>query len=211
MIGLPGQTYDSVQETVGYCERLFRMGDRRLSCFISPMGPFVDPGSRIFEEPERFGYRLFARTLEEHRQLLVQPSWEQILNYETQWMSRSQLVDATYDAAGKLNELKRLYGRISDRRARQVSRRIVEARRLRTRLRAQGAERGTSSAAAQLEGEISRFSISTVCDKKELMWPRHLVNFRLLEVLRIALAGLRDTLPHARASPDSRPTNFKQS
>jgi B12-binding domain/radical SAM domain protein len=191
MIGLPGQTYDSVQETVAYCERLFRMGDRRLSCFISPMGPFVDPGSRIFEEPERFGYRLFARTLEEHRQLLVQPSWEQILNYETRWMSRPQLVDATYDAAEKLNELKRLYGRISGRRAREVSRRIVEARRLRARLRPQGGERGTSSAVAQLEGEISRFSISTVCDKKELMWPRHLLNFRLLEVLRVALTGVR--------------------
>ena len=191
MIGLPGQTYESVQETVAYCERLFQMGDRRLSCFISPMGPFVDPGSRIFEEPERFGYRLFARTLEEHRQLLVQPSWEQILNYETRWMSRAQLVDATYDAAEKLNELKRRYGRISGRRARQVSRRIVAARRLRARLRPQGGERGPSPAGAQLEGEISRFSISTVCDKQELMWPRHLVNFRLLEVLRIALAGLR--------------------
>jgi B12-binding domain/radical SAM domain protein len=210
MIGLPGQTYDSVQETVAYCERLFQMGDRRLSCFISPMGPFVDPGSRIFEEPERFGYRLFARTLEEHRRLLVQPSWEQILNYETRWMSRPQLVDATYDAAGKLNELKGRYGRISARRAREVSKRIREAKRLRAQLQQQGHE-PDNAAAAQLKGEISRFSISTVCDKQELMWPRHLVNFRLLEVLRIVLAGLRGTPPDARASTDNRPTNFKQS
>jgi len=33
-----------------------------------PLAPFVDPGSRFFEEAERFGYRLFYRTLAEHRQ-----------------------------------------------------------------------------------------------------------------------------------------------
>jgi len=98
MIGLPRQTYQSVQDTISYCERLFKMSDRRLSCFISPMGPFLDPGSRVFEEPERFGYRVFARSLEEHRRLLVEPSWEKILSYETEWMTRAELVDATYDA-----------------------------------------------------------------------------------------------------------------
>jgi B12-binding domain/radical SAM domain protein len=74
MIGLPKQTHQSVLEMVEYCGRLLAMGDR-VSCFITPMGPFLDPGSRIFEDPERFGYTLFARTLEEHRQLLLQPSW----------------------------------------------------------------------------------------------------------------------------------------
>jgi B12-binding domain/radical SAM domain protein len=190
MIGLPQQTYDSVQETVSYCERLFQLSDRRLSCFISPMGPFLDPGSRIFEAPERFGYRLFARTLEEHRQLLVQPSWEKILNYETRWMTRARLVDATYDAAEKLNELKRRYRRISDRRAGTIARRIAEARHLRHRLQEQ--DGGTAGAAqdAGLKGEISRFSVSTVCDKSELFWPRHIVNFRLAAILSAALKAL---------------------
>jgi radical SAM superfamily enzyme YgiQ (UPF0313 family) len=118
MIGLPRQTYQSVQDTTGYCERLFQISDRRLSCFISPMGPFLDPGSRVFEGPDRFGYRVFARTLEDHRKLLVQPNWERLLNYETKWMTRSELVDATYDAGERLNELKLKYGRISLRRAR---------------------------------------------------------------------------------------------
>ena len=72
-----------MHRSIDFCERVFRLGDRQLSCFISPMGPFADPGSRGFEDPERFGYRLFARTLEEHRQLLIQPTWERILNYET--------------------------------------------------------------------------------------------------------------------------------
>jgi hypothetical protein len=113
MIGLPAQTTQSVRDTVEYCGHLFQLGDKRLSCFISPMGPFIDPGSRGFEDPERFGYRLFARTLEQHRRLLIQPTWEHILNYETKWMTRRELVDATYDAAERLNELKVLHGRLS--------------------------------------------------------------------------------------------------
>jgi len=47
MIGLPGQTLESVRGTIDYCEHLFRLGDRRLSCYISPMGPFLDPQPRL--------------------------------------------------------------------------------------------------------------------------------------------------------------------
>ncbi len=38
MIGLPAQTLASVRDTVEYCGHLFELGDKRLSCFISPMG-----------------------------------------------------------------------------------------------------------------------------------------------------------------------------
>ncbi|HME06063.1 MAG TPA: TIGR04190 family B12-binding domain/radical SAM domain protein [Bryobacteraceae bacterium] len=182
MIGLPKQTYASVQDTIAYCEHLFQISDRRLSCFISPMGPFLDPGSRVFEEPEKFGYRVFARSLEEHRRLLVEPSWERILSYETEWMTRAELVDATYDAAERLNQLKLTYGRISAGRARLVAERIRSARELRARL----ADCGSLEAGAELEGEISKFSESTVCDKQELFWPRHLINFKIGEILRAA-------------------------
>ena len=185
MIGLPAQTSASVRNTVEYCGQLFELGDKRLSCFISPMGPFIDPGSRGFEEPERFGYRLFARTLEEHRQLLVQPTWEQILNYETKWMTRRQLVDATYDAAERLNELKVTHGRLSPRRGRRVAKNIAAARSLRSRLDAGIRGNDVEATVAALKGEISRFSISTVCDKRELFWPRRLFNFRIAEITRI--------------------------
>ena len=78
-------------ETIDYCEDLLkRFGkDGRLAPFISPLAPFLDPGSRGFEDPEEHGYQLFARTLEEHRRLLVAPSWKYVLNYETQWMDRA--------------------------------------------------------------------------------------------------------------------------
>ena len=190
MIGLPRQTHASVMETVDYCEHLFRFGDKRLQCFISPMGPFLDPGSRIFEQPERFGYRKFAHTLEEHRQLLTQPSWEHILNYETEWMTRAELVDATYDAAERLNELKQRYDRISPQRGKAVAEGIAEARRLRARLNAGIDGEMDPAAAEQLRGEISRFSDSTVCDKRELFWQRHMVSFRLPAIARVAAGYL---------------------
>ncbi len=182
MIGLPKQTYQSVQDTISYCEHLFQISDHRLSCFISPMGPFLDPGSRVFEEPEKFGYRLFARTLEEHRRLLIEPTWERILSYETEWMTRAELVDATYDAGERLNDLKLTHGRISPRRAHAVAERIQSARELRARL----ADRNDSESSSDLQGEIAKFSESTVCDKRELFWSRHLVNFKITELLRAA-------------------------
>jgi B12-binding domain/radical SAM domain protein len=184
MIGLPGQTHASVMDTVDYCGRLFGRFDRRLACFISPMGPFLDPGSRGFEDPERHGYRLFARTLEEHRQLLVQPTWERILNYETRWMTRRELVDATYDAAERLNALKAQHRRVSAPEARAVARRIAAARALRVQL--DRAIAAGTQVPGELLGEINRYSVSTVCDKRELFWPRHLFNFRPIGVARLA-------------------------
>lgn len=195
MIGLPRQTQKSVEDTIHYCEHLFQNSDKRLSCFVSPMGPFLDPGSRGFEEPERFGYHLFARTLEEHRQLLIQPSWQHILNYETQWMNREELVSATYDAAEALNSLKLKYGRINRARGHEVARRIKRARELKDRLDAihQGGQADHEVFQA-LQGEIYAFSVSTVCDKRELFWRRHPVNYKVIGILRIVLAYLRDLL-----------------
>ena len=192
MIGLPRQTQASVAATIHYCEHLFQNSDKRLSCFVSPMGPFLDPGSRGFEEPDRFGYRLFARTLEEHRQLLVQPSWQHILNYETQWMNRDELLAATYDAAEALNRLKLRYGRIDRVRGHAVARHIQRARELKDRLDALDQE--STADHEVLRGEIYAFSVSTVCDKRELFWRRHLLNFRVLGILRIVLAYLRDLI-----------------
>ena len=197
LIGLPQQSQESVRETIGYCEHLFQISDKRLSCFISPLGPFLDPGSRGFEDPERVGYRLFARTLEQHRQLLVQPTWKRILNYETRWMTREQLVEATYEAGEQLNALKVRYRRISRIRGEQVARRIWLARGLRDRLD-ELVDRGTTEGDEfeRLRGEVHAFSVSTVCDKRELFWRRHLFNFKILTILRIAFSYLVEQIAH---------------
>jgi hypothetical protein len=195
MIGLSGQTRESVMETIDYCEHLFKNSDPRLSCFISPMGPFLDPGSRGFEHPEELGYILFARTLEEHRQLLVQPSWQEILNYETRWMTREQLTAVTYDAGEALNQLKLKYNRIKKTRGERVARDIIRARELKEQLEAAHNGQMDPEIFGSLQGQIHDYSVSTVCDKRELFWRRHVINFRLKGILRVLCE--KPELPHS--------------
>jgi hypothetical protein len=66
-----------------------------------------------------------------------------------------------------------------------VAKGIAAARALRARLDAGIAQGDAGAAADALKGEISRFSISTVCDKRELFWPRRVFNFKVGEIARI--------------------------
>ena len=129
MIGLPKQTQQSVMDTIDYCDYLLQKfkGDKRLSLFIAPLSPFLDPGSLAFEQPERYGYRILFRTLEEHRQALLSPSWKYSLNYETEWMTRHQIAETAYEAILRLNRLKAKYGIISKQMAEAGGRRIKAA------------------------------------------------------------------------------------
>ena len=192
MIGLPGQTYRNVLETVDAIEQLFARFDRRLSAFITPMGPFIDPGSDGFEDAETRGYRIRARTLAEHRALLEKPDWESILNYETEWMTRSEIVDATYDSAERLNELKARHGRITRKVAEGVERRLAAARYIRRKLAAGDPD-------GLLAGEIRKFSEGTINDKAELFPPgAFLRNFRISGIVRLLLGLMRKR--HTRPS-----------
>ena len=109
MVGLPGQSYDDAIGCVDFCRQLLERfrGDRRLQFFVAPLAPFLDPGSAAYENPQRFGYRLRFQTLKEHAVALTAPSWKEMLNYETEWMSREQIAAATYEAMRRLTVLKR--------------------------------------------------------------------------------------------------------
>ncbi|HVX38213.1 MAG TPA: TIGR04190 family B12-binding domain/radical SAM domain protein [Gemmatimonadaceae bacterium] len=130
MVGIPRQTYVQAVQAVDYCREILEKFDRdkRLAFFIAPLGPFLDPGSRAFEHPEEFGYRIIHRTLEEHRRALTSPSWKYLLNYETETMSRDDIVDATYETALRLARLKRDYGYMSATDAAELSARIEASR-----------------------------------------------------------------------------------
>lgn len=110
-IGMPYQDRQSVMDTIAYSERLVRkFGGWAALPLICPMVPFLDPGCRFFEEPEQHGYRIFHRTLEEHRRAMVEPLWHRRLNYETQWLKRRELQDVSYEAIARLVEIKGEYG-----------------------------------------------------------------------------------------------------
>ncbi len=107
MVGLPRQTPANALTTVDYCRHLVERfhADKRLQFYVAPLGPFLDPGSRGFEQPE-LGYHRRFTTLEEHRLALLGPTWREMLSYETDWMTREQIVDTTYRVAAGINELK---------------------------------------------------------------------------------------------------------
>lgn len=110
-IGMPYQDRQSVMDTIAYSERLIRkFGGWAALPLVCPMVPFLDPGCRFFEEPEQHGYRIFHRTLEEHRRAMVEPLWHRRLNYETQWLERRELQDVSYEAIARLVEIKGEYG-----------------------------------------------------------------------------------------------------
>ena len=114
MNGLPYQDRESALYSVQASERLWGSVNKDDGLFIynAPFAPFVDPGSRIFEEPDKWGFKLRARTLEEHRALLDNPSWKHVLSYETQWMSRDDIAEVSYDAALVLAQKEYEAGRI---------------------------------------------------------------------------------------------------
>jgi clorobiocin biosynthesis protein CloN6 len=130
-IGMPYQDRQSVMDTIAYSERLIRkFGGWAALPLICPMVPFLDPGCRFFEEPEQHGYRIFHRTLEDHRRALVEPLWHRRLNYETKWLDRRQLQDVSYEAISRLVEIKGEYGVLPPKFCRAILATIEETRQL---------------------------------------------------------------------------------
>jgi B12-binding domain/radical SAM domain protein len=175
MTGIPTQTADSVRETTEYVRHLYDVvgNDSRLLCFTSPMAPFLDPGSIAFENPEAHGYTLRAKTLEEHRQRLLLPSWKHIMNYESHSMSPDEMVEATYDAAIGINRVKADIGLLDNSVADRTEKRINEARVSMARIDKimAGPLAEQEPALHSLKKEFDRLSESTVAEKSQLNWP----------------------------------------
>jgi hypothetical protein len=175
MIGLPQQTRESALASADYARRLYDLvdEDRRLFVYTSPLAPFLDPGSIAYENAERLGYIVKARTLEEHRARLLSPSWKYVLSYETRWMTRDEIAETSYDAADVLNRAR------FDRH--QISEEELEASLCRTRSAREMMRRIDDIMAVQdlderqrrlvgLKAESEALMDSTICKKGDLEW-----------------------------------------
>jgi B12-binding domain/radical SAM domain protein len=195
MTGLPKQTYSSVLETVDYCHSLLERfrSYNKLFPFISPLAPFLDPGSAVFEAPEKYGYRLLCRTVEEHRQASLAPSWKYVLNYETEWMSRDEIVYSTYEAGKRLNQLKAQFGLIDPKTAESVEGRLDGTVRLMKEidrimaLPDAGEREGILESIASGRHSLRHYSMSTICEKKELEWPTRFIRMNFLKIFKTLL------------------------
>ncbi len=174
-IGLPHQTARSVAGTVSYCGDLLRSfgKDHRVHPYIAPLALTVDPGSRAFEEPQKHGYTFFCRTLEEHRRAVLQPTWKQMLNYETAWMNRDEIVQSTYDAALELNHLRVAHGLLDAERAAEIDSQIQASLRVVSKVDDLAASNGDmgENQMKQLLSMIKDMGGSTLCEKREMEWP----------------------------------------
>ncbi|MBM3119833.1 MAG: radical SAM protein, partial [Chloroflexi bacterium] len=190
MIGLPRQTPQSVMDTIDYCDHLLGKfkGDKRLSLFISPLAPFLDPGSLGFEHPERYGYHILFRTLEEHRQALVSPYWKYSLNYETDWMTRQQIVDTAYEAILRLNQLRVKYSIITERLAKISEQRLIAAwdmaRRIDDLLSKNNIEE-----IDRLKPEVDRINTFPVAEKIQLEVPPPFIKLKPFRALWSVITG----------------------
>jgi B12-binding domain/radical SAM domain protein len=202
MTGLPKQTKQSVLDGVDYCgELLERFDDGRLIPFVGPLAPFVDPGSLFYEKPDEYGYDIRYRTLEEHRQALLAPTWKHILNYETRWMSRDDIAAATYEAGRRLNALKARFGLVEPEIAAETESRIERAVSLMAQIDELMARCGPEELERELQAlkpQIDQANTSTVCEKTELDLPFDITAFNWPRLFKMGVTdvwmGLKETV-----------------
>lgn len=193
MTGLPKQTPASVLQTEQYCEHLFEtFTDDRIRLFISPLAPFLDPGSLAFENPTKFGYKLFFRSLEEHKQALTLPSWKYTLNYETKWMSRDEHVESIHTVALALNKVKAKYKIISEEAAQEANRQIIEAWGFMKKIDEIMELKDPAlrqDKLADMKQEASCYSAAFTSQAREMEWPTKLMCMNPLTIFKALLFG----------------------
>jgi len=194
MIGLPHQTPENALASVDYCRHLLQRFGNRLNPFISPLAPFIDPGSLAYEQSEKFGYKIFYRTLEEFRQALLQPSWKYTLGYETEWMNREEIVATTYESALRLNRVKKECGLIDPERAGKIEERIHAAMKMMAQIDEILKTADCTWQEEQLKilkPAIDMLSIATICGEDEIKWPAGKRRFNYINIIKDMFFGNR--------------------
>ena len=117
-IGLPKQTKGDVMKDADFLDTFIQehtTSRMPVYGFISPLTPFLDPGSLFYEMPDRYGYTIKTKNLMDFYDLLEKGrSWDDFLNYETRWMSKEDLVEATYLSGIRMVEVGSRLGYIQE-------------------------------------------------------------------------------------------------
>lgn len=174
MTGIPNQDYDSAMRNIDFCEIIHKeCGENpKISYFVAPLSPFLDPGSPAFEHPDQYGYKKFCHKLEDFREAMKQPSWKNMLSYETNKMTREDIVRATYDSALRLNEFKYNHNLVSkevhDEVAYKIERSVQFLRQLdEVALMPQEEQ---SVELTKIKEEVERINRHSICGSNELKW-----------------------------------------
>jgi B12-binding domain/radical SAM domain protein len=122
-VGLAGETRDDVMQTWELWEKLSSMENIALARSSSmglgsgvPLGGpiigpiLIDPGSQAFDDPQKHGYKLRYKNLEEYIAGLSAPSWFQWLNYETDILTKEAIAELNMQSTAYAIEQRAEYG-----------------------------------------------------------------------------------------------------
>jgi B12-binding domain/radical SAM domain protein len=125
--GLAGESAETVSYTWELWEKLssldklainkgvFKDFNNRLPIAGPIIGPeLIDPGSLAFDFPERYGYKILQKTLEESIESMSNPSWHNWLNFETNQLKNDDLVELIIKSVEKAINYREDYGLYSD-------------------------------------------------------------------------------------------------
>ncbi|PLR90074.1 TIGR04190 family B12-binding domain/radical SAM domain protein [Bacillus sp. T33-2] len=193
MVGIPGQNCESTLKNVDFCEQIHLAcnQDPRLSYFVAPLAPFLDPASPAFENPDKYGYKKFCNTIEDHREAITQPSWKYMLSFETDKMTRDDIVNSTYESARNLNAFKLKYGLVDKKTHDEVNEKIAKSLEYVEeidRIMALSPEEKEMEL-ARLRKEMDEVNRYSICGKNELKWEvkKNYANFFSLAAVGLEL------------------------
>ena len=168
MIGLPGQSPQSVKDTIKYCGYLMEKYDQ------GKIHPYISP-------------------LEKHRQALLAPSWKYTLNYETKWMSRDEIVSSTYEAAFELNRLKVKYGILNKKEAEKIEERINKEMSMIKAIDSKVSITDDDFRDKEIKQIMNNYYFqghSTMCKKDKMKWPFKFIRFNIVRILKGILTNM---------------------
>jgi B12-binding domain/radical SAM domain protein len=117
MLGMADDTPETVKASWSFWEKICSMNknngtDDYLGTVIYSFGPMIllDPGSLAFDFPEKYGYRLISKNLEDYVNSMALPSWHQWISYETKHMDRETIARLTLDSIEQSIKLRQKYG-----------------------------------------------------------------------------------------------------
>ncbi|MGQ4872947.1 MAG: TIGR04190 family B12-binding domain/radical SAM domain protein [Promethearchaeia archaeon] len=113
-VGNALDTEESLNETVKFSEKIIKLDPKHIHPFISPLAPYIDPGSLAFEFPDKYGYIIKKKTLKEQIEGFNQPLWIYYLNYETKKLNLEQIIRFNYEYTRKFENIKFLNNKISE-------------------------------------------------------------------------------------------------
>jgi B12-binding domain/radical SAM domain protein len=129
-VGLAGETHETIKETWDLWDKIYVLNSQAISqkrisnigrCILvnGPIiGPIMlDPGSLAYDSPDKYGYKLLFKNLEEYIHAQLEPSWHQWLNYETVRADRENLVSLNHEAIDQLIYKKIKFGAFNKKQA----------------------------------------------------------------------------------------------